>query len=120
MRALPEVLGFAGGVIELDEDFIDGARRELAEETGVTGVYLEQLYTVGTPGRDPRGRVISRRLLRGGARGARERSRRLRCGGRAVVSGERAAPVAFDHDKSWRWRRYGWPRSSAIRPSPCN
>ncbi|CAN5664091.1 NUDIX domain-containing protein [soil metagenome] len=50
---------FPGGFIELDEDLIDGARRELAEETGVTGVYLEQLYTFGTPNRDPRGRVIS-------------------------------------------------------------
>ncbi len=50
---------FPGGFIEMDEDLMDGARRELAEETGVTGVYLEQLYTFGTPGRDPRGRVIS-------------------------------------------------------------
>lgn len=48
-----------GGFVEMDEDLIDCARRELAEETGVTGVYLEQLYTFGTPGRDPRGRVIS-------------------------------------------------------------
>jgi 8-oxo-dGTP diphosphatase len=35
------------------------ARRELAEETGVDAGYLEQLYTFGNPGRDPRGRVIS-------------------------------------------------------------
>ena len=36
-----------------------GARRELAEETGVSGVFLEQLYTFGAVGRDPRERVIT-------------------------------------------------------------
>ncbi len=48
-----------GGFIEIDEDLEACALRELEEETGVTGVYLEQLYTYGTPGRDPRERVIS-------------------------------------------------------------
>ena len=32
---------------------------ELAEETGVEGVFLEQLYTFGRPDRDPRERVIT-------------------------------------------------------------
>ena len=48
-----------GGFVEIDEDLEPAALRELEEETGVTGVYLEQLYTFGTPGRDPRERVIS-------------------------------------------------------------
>lgn len=48
-----------GGFVGIDEDLETCALRELAEETGVTGVYLEQLYTFGTPGRDPRERVIS-------------------------------------------------------------
>lgn len=48
-----------GGFVNIDEDLEHCALRELKEETGVTGVYLEQLYTFGKPGRDPRERVIS-------------------------------------------------------------
>lgn len=48
-----------GGFVQLDEDLESGARRELAEETGITGVYLEQLYTFGAVDRDPRERVIT-------------------------------------------------------------
>lgn len=48
-----------GGFVQMDEALEDAARRELAEETNVHDVYLEQLYTFGAPGRDPRGRVIS-------------------------------------------------------------
>ncbi len=48
-----------GGFVEIDEDLEAGALRELKEETGVTGVFLEQLYTFGKPDRDPRERVIT-------------------------------------------------------------
>jgi len=48
-----------GGFVALDEDLEQAARRELEEETGVSGVYLEQLYTFGQPDRDPRERVIT-------------------------------------------------------------
>ncbi len=48
-----------GGLVNLDESLDAAARRELEEETGVAGVYLEQLYTFGTPDRDPRERVIT-------------------------------------------------------------
>ncbi len=48
-----------GGFIRLDEALEASARRELEEETGVSGVYLEQLYTFGAPERDPRERVIT-------------------------------------------------------------
>jgi 8-oxo-dGTP diphosphatase len=44
---------------EQGEDLEAAARRELEEETGAKVSYLEQLYTFGAPGRDPRGRVIS-------------------------------------------------------------
>ncbi len=48
-----------GGFVREDEDLFSAAERELYEETGVENSYLEQLYTFGDTGRDPRGRVIS-------------------------------------------------------------
>ncbi len=48
-----------GGFIEMNESLEQAARRELEEETGLRDVYIEQLYTFGTVGRDPRTRVIS-------------------------------------------------------------
>jgi 8-oxo-dGTP diphosphatase len=48
-----------GGFVEPDESLEGAACRELEEETGVRDVYIEQLYTFGEPGRDPRGRTIT-------------------------------------------------------------
>src|SRR5262245_22637419 len=48
-----------GGFVREAESLEAAALRELEEETGVRDVYLEQLYTFGEPGRDPRGRVIT-------------------------------------------------------------
>jgi len=48
-----------GGFVGIDENLDTAARRELAEEAGLSQVFLEQLYTFGKPTRDPRGRVVS-------------------------------------------------------------
>src|ERR1700722_10926968 len=48
-----------GGFVRVDESVDGAARRELAEETGASRVYLEQLYTFGAVDRDPRKRVVS-------------------------------------------------------------
>src|SRR3954469_6721508 len=48
-----------GGFVDENERLADAARRELVEETGVTVADLEQLYTAGDPGRDPRGWTVS-------------------------------------------------------------
>jgi 8-oxo-dGTP diphosphatase len=50
---------FPGGFVGIDEDLDTAAHRELAEETGVSGVELQQFYTFGTPDRDPRERIIT-------------------------------------------------------------
>ncbi len=58
-NVFPKWWALPGGYVNQDEDIDDAVRRELVEETGVKGLYLEQLYTFGKPKRDPRGRVIS-------------------------------------------------------------
>jgi len=101
MWALP------GGFVRVRDDGDQGegvdeaARRELKEETSLSISYLEQLCTFGTPGRDPRGRVISVAYMA-----------LVREGDHSVVGGSDAAearwhpiasvlneaiPLAFDH-----------------------
>jgi 8-oxo-dGTP diphosphatase len=48
-----------GGFVKVDESLDQAALRELKDETGITDVYLEQLYSFGEVERDPRERVIS-------------------------------------------------------------
>jgi 8-oxo-dGTP diphosphatase len=56
-----------GGFVDVDdgpdqgESVDDAAWRELEEEVGLTrrDAFLEQLYTFGQPGRDPRGRTVT-------------------------------------------------------------
>lgn len=87
-----------GGSVDANESADDAAGRELEAKTGVSGVFLEQLYTFSDPERDPRARVISiayyalvaaERLRQGGTREARWFDA-------ALSSGEQ---LAFDHDR---------------------
>ena len=48
-----------GGFVRPNETVGEAANRELAEETGIQGGYLEQLYTFSKPERDPRTWIIS-------------------------------------------------------------
>ncbi len=64
-RKRPPYAGYLacpGGFVDPHEDLEAAARRELAEETGLTNLeraYVEQLGAWGKPDRDPRGRVVS-------------------------------------------------------------
>ena len=50
---------FPGGFLKMDETAEEGARRELKEETGLDGAYMEQFHTFSAPEREPRERVIT-------------------------------------------------------------
>jgi 8-oxo-dGTP diphosphatase len=48
-----------GGFVRVEESLENAVRRELQEETGITQLFLEQLYTFGDLDRDPRERVVT-------------------------------------------------------------
>ena len=48
-----------GGFLHIGETFVQAAQRILMDKTGISDVFLEQLFTFDTPERDPRGRVLS-------------------------------------------------------------
>ena len=48
-----------GGFVRADETLEQTAFRELKEETGISNLFLEQLYTFGDLNRDPRERVVT-------------------------------------------------------------
>lgn len=48
-----------GGFVRMEESLDECAKRVLLNKTGCKNIYFEQLYTFGTPDRDPRGRTIS-------------------------------------------------------------
>jgi 8-oxo-dGTP diphosphatase len=61
-RGLPPFEGkwaLPGGFVRLEETLDEAARRELEEETGLSRIFLEQLYTFSEVDRDPRERVVS-------------------------------------------------------------
>ena len=88
-----------GGFVQVDETLEEAARRELGEETGITDVFLEQLYTFGAVERDPRERVVTvayYALINLEGHTIRANSDARRAGWFSV----REAPrLAFDHDE---------------------
>jgi 8-oxo-dGTP diphosphatase len=102
-----------GGFVRMDESLDDAAARLLRDKAGLASVFIEQLYTFGAPGRDPRGRVIAvayyalvdpRRFAEiNEAKGARAAVVRVpwagEAGGPVEARGEAGErlPLAFDH-----------------------
>ena len=87
-----------GGFVLEGEDLEEAALRELREETGVSDVYLEQLYTFGKPDRDPRGRVVTVAYF-----ALVSADRELKAGTDAAEAAwfpmDDLPPLAFDHAK---------------------
>lgn len=50
---------FPGGFMKMDESALQGAKRELYEETGLKDAYIHQFHAFSDPQRDPRERVIT-------------------------------------------------------------
>lgn len=48
-----------GGFVGMDESLDDAAQRAVREKLGLGRVFIEQLYTFGSPNRDPRMRILS-------------------------------------------------------------
>lgn len=87
---------FPGGFLKMDETAEEGARRELKEETGLDGAYMEQFHTFSAPERDPRERVITIAYY------ALVKIQEVK-GGDDVASArwfplDEIPPLAFDHD----------------------
>lgn len=88
-----------GGFVRMDESLEEAARRELAEEAGVSNVFLEQLFTFGNVDRDPRGRVVTvayYALVKLGEHAVKAATDARSAAWFAV---DDAPPLAFDHDR---------------------
>lgn len=102
-----------GGSVKLDEPLDDAAQRILQETTGIWGLYLEQLYTFGDPGRDPRGRGISIAYYAILPERAPSTLPRTPRGGRSTVHtvewfpfNALPGPLAFDHGRISSYARW--------------
>jgi 8-oxo-dGTP diphosphatase len=73
-----------GGFIDPGESLEQAAARELAEETGLENISMRQLHAYSTPGRDPRGWVITVTFV-------------------AVVNKDEVRPVAGDDAAEAAW-----------------
>lgn len=111
MWALP------GGFMQENESIEECARRELREETNLSGVYMEQFRTFSNPRRDPRGRVVTVVFIA-----------LVRPADYRVISGDDASnaawfdadtlpPLAFDHAEIIRLARERLKEILRLRPA---
>jgi len=101
-------LSLPGTFVRMDESLEAAAARVLLDKAGLAKVFLEQLYTFGSPARDPRTRVLSVAyvaLIAPDVAAELERFHPLEIpwegetgGPVRVLDGERTRPLAFDHD----------------------
>ena len=89
-------LALPGGFVGAREDPADTAVRKLAEKAGIPPIYLEQLRTYATPGRDPRGWLPSIAYL---ALVPAELLPEQRARGGAWYSVESLRDLVFDHNR---------------------
>ena len=91
---------FPGGFLNMDESALEGAKRELYEETGLRDAYIHQFHAFSAPDRDPRVRVISIAYF------ALVRLTDVKAGDDAAKAQwfplDEIPPLAFDHDKMLR------------------
>ena len=91
---------FPGGFLNMDESALEGAKRELYEETGLRDAYIHQFHAFSAPDRDPRERVISIAYF------ALVRLTDVKAGDDAAKAQwfplDEIPPLAFDHDKMLR------------------
>ena len=87
---------FPGGFVKMDETTLEGAKRELYEETGLKDAYIRQFHTFSAVDRDPRERVITVAYY------ALVRTSEVKGGDDAAkaqwFSLEQVPSLAFDHD----------------------
>lgn len=88
-----------GGFVGPEEGLQAAAARELQEESGVSGVYLEQLFTFGEPDRDPRERVITVAYYALIPSDTVELKAASDAEGVAWFSVDKSPELAFDHDE---------------------
>ena len=91
---------FPGGFLNMDETALQGAKRELYEETGLKDAYIHQFHAFSEVNRDPRDRVITIAYY------ALVRISEVKAGDDAAKAQwfplDKVPPLAFDHDKILR------------------
>lgn len=91
---------FPGGFLNMDETALQGAKRELYEETGLKDAYIHQFHAFSEVNRDPRDRVITIAYY------ALVRISEVKAGDDAAKAQlfplDKMPPLAFDHDKILR------------------